>query len=247
MRPQYNIYPSLLDTFQGYLDSSEIYQQFWGFSENPTMTESEFEQKQFDDLINKINRVPFESEAANLGTAFNIACDYVVFGTYADDITDIIEKEGIISFLYKGQKYGFKIGLFDRLKKTYKYSAKQVYVEGNLSLPDCDVKLYGYADYATPWAWHDLKTTSKYKTGKYYKSWQRVVYPFCGLQMGFDMVDFQFDVIVWNKDDADFYGEFYRYVADIEVPRLIDICERFIDFLNTNRSLITDKKIFNEL
>ena len=62
---QYNIYPTLLDSFTNYLNSSVIYQQFWGSSEAPTLTEEEYERQAFQDLINRINRVPFESEAAD--------------------------------------------------------------------------------------------------------------------------------------------------------------------------------------
>ena len=35
----YKIYATLLDTFQGYLDSSELWQEYWGFSEDPSKTE----------------------------------------------------------------------------------------------------------------------------------------------------------------------------------------------------------------
>lgn len=246
MNPQYNIYPSLLDTFQGYLDSSEIYQQFWGFSENPSMTESEFESKQFDDLINKINRIPFESEAADKGTAFNIAADYLILGHIDEKIDDYNVKDDIVSFTYKNVKYGFKLDLFERLNQIYQHSAAQIFVIGQLETSKGIVNLYGYADFLTPNAWHDLKTTGKYKTGKFQKSWQRVVYPFCGLQMGYDIKDFQFDVMLWTKDGAEYYSEYYRYIPDVDIPRLMDICERFIDFLETNRSKITDLKIFNQ-
>ncbi len=44
---EYNIYATLLDTFQNYLDSDKIYNRYWGNSENPPHTPKEFEQLQF--------------------------------------------------------------------------------------------------------------------------------------------------------------------------------------------------------
>ena len=70
-QPNYNIYPSLLDAFGSYINSSQIYQEYYGFAEEPAVSEEEFEQQKYQDLINKINRVPFESEAADKGTMFN--------------------------------------------------------------------------------------------------------------------------------------------------------------------------------
>ena len=70
-QPTHNFYATLLDSFGSYLNSSRIYQEYWGFAENPSKTEEEFEKEQFQGLIDKINRVPFSSEAADKGTAFN--------------------------------------------------------------------------------------------------------------------------------------------------------------------------------
>jgi hypothetical protein len=45
-RVNYQFYATLLDTFQGWLSSSEIYQDYWGFSEDPAKTEDQFEEEQ---------------------------------------------------------------------------------------------------------------------------------------------------------------------------------------------------------
>lgn len=243
----FNFYPSLLDKFQHYLDSAEIYQQYYGFSEDAKISEQEFDKKLFDDLINGINRVKFESDAANLGTAFNIAADYLILGQKSDEIKDLKISEGIISFFFKNEKYGFNLSLFDKLRTTYHNAAAQIFVERQLATTKGIVNLYGYADYLTPYAWHDLKTTSRYKAGKFYKSWQRVVYPYCGLQMGINISEFQFDVVVWNsKSGAELFTEYYRYLPERDIPRLREHCERLIDFIDQNEQLITDLKIFNK-
>ena len=58
----YNFYATLLDKFGDYLNSSRIYQEYWGFAENPEKSEEDFEKEQFQGLINTLNRVKFESE-----------------------------------------------------------------------------------------------------------------------------------------------------------------------------------------
>lgn len=58
----YKIYPSILDSFQSYLDTQKNYEKFYGFSDNPKYTLEEYEQVQFDELINRINRVPLKAK-----------------------------------------------------------------------------------------------------------------------------------------------------------------------------------------
>lgn len=65
MQPNYRIYATLLDSYFNYLNSDVIYERYYGWSENPPCTEEEFRQKQFQELIDRINRKPFDSEAAD--------------------------------------------------------------------------------------------------------------------------------------------------------------------------------------
>ena len=66
----YKLYPTLLDSYQNYIDSDKIYQKYYAFSDNPPCDEDEFREKQFQSLIDRINRVPFDSEKADRGTRF---------------------------------------------------------------------------------------------------------------------------------------------------------------------------------
>ncbi len=74
----YRFFATLFDSFQNYLNSEIIWEQYWAWSDNPPHTPEEFRQKQFQDLIDRINRVPFESEAASRGTAFNELVDALI-------------------------------------------------------------------------------------------------------------------------------------------------------------------------
>ena len=55
MQPNYRIYATLLDSYFNYLNSDVIYERYYGWSENPPYTEEEFRQKQFQELIDRIN------------------------------------------------------------------------------------------------------------------------------------------------------------------------------------------------
>lgn len=72
------IYATLLDAYRNYLDSDDIWERYWGNSENPPHTPEEFKQQKYEDLINRINRVPFENEATAKGTAFNELVDAMI-------------------------------------------------------------------------------------------------------------------------------------------------------------------------
>ena len=78
MQPDYRIYPSLLDNFGKYLRADEEVESFWNvdnetgeYKRSPEEIEADLKQQ----LLNAINRVPFESEAADKGTAFNAIID----------------------------------------------------------------------------------------------------------------------------------------------------------------------------
>ena len=81
--------PSLLQSFQDFLDCEVNYEKFFGRSEEPSLTYEEYEQQKFKELIDKINRVPFESEAASRGSCLNEIVDCIIMKTKStrDDIT----------------------------------------------------------------------------------------------------------------------------------------------------------------
>ena len=62
-QPNYNIYPSLLDAYQQYVDSDIIWEKYWGFCDTPPHTPEEFHDMQFQSVIDRINRVPYDNEA----------------------------------------------------------------------------------------------------------------------------------------------------------------------------------------
>lgn len=65
--PKYRIYPSLLDRFNEYRYIDAAIEKPWNADKTPSDVEAEIERG----LLDAINRVPFESEAAERGTCFN--------------------------------------------------------------------------------------------------------------------------------------------------------------------------------
>ena len=90
MKPSYRFYATLLDAFNDYLNSDAIWNKYWGFSENPPHDPEEFHEQQFKELIDRINRQPFDSEAADRGTAFNEVIDCMIENRKSDTV--IVER-----------------------------------------------------------------------------------------------------------------------------------------------------------
>ena len=98
---------------------------------------------------------------------------------------------------------------------------------------------------------YDIKTTSRYQFGKYARGWQRHVYPYCLIASGMmeDVKAFEYTAYQLKKSRTGLisgtrYPEYYVYDHAQSTAMLTAHCEAFIEFLEANRELITDKKIF---
>ena len=269
---KWRFYATLLDSFQNYLNSEVIWEQYWGWSENPPHTPEEFKQKQFQDLIDRINRVPFDSEAATKGTAFNELVDClienrgpsegfefrkiyqeIVSGKTGCDPEDICgevdydtSKVVAIQVSYKGYSFNFDINLCREFANYYKGALTQQFVWAIVPTRFGNVEVYGYVDELMPQSIHDIKTTGKYSVGKFKDHWQHIVYQYCYQQNGLDLRLFEYNIAEIDKYGRwETFTESYMYKPERDVPKLIAMCEELISFLIENRHLITDRKIFN--
>lgn len=239
--PQYKFYATLLDKFEDYINSSRIYNEYYGFSEDPKITEDEFEKQKFQDLINSINRVPFESEAADKGTAFNEVIDCIIENRNSEKYAITSHKEdGIINVKNDKYSFDFPLKLSVEMSKAVRGALTQQFVEGILVTKYGDVLLYGYIDEMLPFKVVDIKTTSRYNAFKYRHNWQHIVYPFC-LNQNNILID-EFEYLI--TDFKSIYSEVYVYNKEKDIKKLQNHCEKFIEFLEQNKELITDTKIF---
>lgn len=248
---RYNIYPSLLDAYQGYVDSDKIWERYWGFSENPPHTPEEFRQKQFSDLIDRINRVPYDNEAVAKGTAFNEVIDCIIEHRTSDKINivkvfDVKETDKCtgVNATIGERTFFFPLDFIKKFSAQYEGAVTQMYVEGVIDTIFGEVYLYGFADEVMPFCVHDIKTASSYSVGKYKNNSQHLVYPYCLRQMGNDVSLFEYNVAVLGKT-PEMFTETYAFNETRDTPILRQKCEDFIRFIEENRELITDKKIFN--
>lgn len=258
-QPKYRFYATLLDAYTDYLNSDLIWDRYWGWSENPPHTPEEFRQQQFQSLIDRINRVPFDSEAADRGTAFNEVVDCLVENRKSDRIE--VEKvyapavvgnrvENAVTALkvsYNNREFTFDITLCRTMAAKYKGALTQQFVSGILPTAYGDVELYGYVDELMPVSVHDIKTTGSYQVGKFRDHAQHLVYPFALRQMGNDVSRFDYDIVLLGKYGWETFTETYVFNPDRDIPLLRAKAEGLVEFIEENRGLITDKKIFNQL
>ena len=252
-QPKYRFYATILDAYSNYVNSDVVWARYWQWSENPPHTPEEFHKMQFDQLIDRINRVPFESEAASKGTAFNEVVDCMVMNrkssfadiskVYRDNDPATKEVIGVKATL-DGFDFTFDINLCREFACYFRGAVPQLFVSATLPTAFGDVELYGYIDELMPFSVHDIKTTGSYRMGKFKDHWQHHVYMYCLHQGGSTL-----DTIEYNVAEIDRYGrwktftESYNYRHRQSVELLTAHCEDFIKFLQENRGLIIDKKI----
>lgn len=270
-QPKYRFYATLLDCFTDYIDSDAIWDKYWGFSQNPPHTPEEFHQKQFQQVIDRINRVPFDSEAADRGTAFNEVIDCMVEHRKSDKIdvryiyeqkvygqvyncdpderwadVEYTDKVVGLSVSYNGRVFDFDINLCRKFADRFKGALTQQFVSAILPTSLGDVEIYGYIDELMPLSTHDIKTTGSYSVGKFKNHWQHIAYPYCLYKNGSDVRLFEYNVAEIDKYNRwKYFAETYVFDPDRDIPRLTAHCEDLIRFIEDNRHLITDKKIFN--
>ena len=268
MQPKYRIYPSLLDKFEQYLRADEEAESFFNIDRDTgeyKRTPDEIEEGLYQSLLDSINRVPFSSEAADKGTAFNEIIDCYVQGVKHEKTErapyEIIgdRETNVIQVTFPENELApMRNFLFDRNwcieeSKYFKGACSQVFVSAILPTQYGDVELYGYIDELIKDVVYDIKTTSSYQWGKYEHGWQRHVYPYCLIasgQMesvaGFEYTAYQLKgggprspLISGAR-----HPEYYTYNHEQTVKVLTNHVERFIEFLEDNKLFITDTKIF---
>jgi hypothetical protein len=247
----YNIYPTLLDKFSDYLNADKNWETYYGDStkeDSPTI--EEYEEKQRQSLIDSINRVPFESEAADKGTAFNMIVDslinkekpsFDVIKVWDDSLKGKGSPTSLIC-CYKNHAFQFDMDRIKSFSNYFRGAISQLRVEAEIGTKFGRVLLYGYIDELLPDKVCDIKTTKSYKAFKFRDHNQHLVYPYCLITGGNYIHTFEYNV----TDFKDNYTEVYVFDEKRDIPILRDRIERFIEFLENNREFITDKKIYGD-
>ena len=249
MPANYKIYATLLDAYWNYRQSAEVWEKYWGGSENPPHSPEEFEQQQLRDLIDRINRKPFDSEAADRGTAFNELVDAAIERRMPNDMkVERIQGDTLYLVTYNDRQFIFPFYLIRDMAHHYQGALTQQRVEALLPTAYGNVLVYGLIDELMPLTVHDIKTTGSYSVGKFRHHHQHLVYPYALRENGVDIRRFCYDVVEFNKkgQHCGSYTEEYLFRPERDIPILRNHCEEFIRFLEEHRDEITDKKVFAE-
>lgn len=265
MKPNYRIYPSLLDAFERLCSTQDEFEAFYNEdAENGgyKVTYEELYEKNEQELLDSINRVPHEPiEAADKGTCFNEIVDALLEhrGSNREDVV-IESKNDELGLRYieaRMHDFTFKFDCAFCLSVAHYFNGAipQHRCEATIDTDYGCVQLYGYADEIRQDVVYDIKTTKSYEFGKFEHKWQRYVYPYCLIEAGelTEVKEFEYTPIVLTGGtsrtqliNGTLYRERYDYVHEDATRRLKQGLERFIAWLELNRDKITDKKIFNE-
>ena len=271
-QPDYAIYPTLLDSwwkFQNQRLEEFFYQDEqggWHLNYNEADGTYHYSQEEMDslleqDLIDKINRAPTEpSEAASKGTIFNEIVDCIIErrachrdGWTVESVADENGNKTAIHGALDGFDFYFDAAFCKSVAAYFAGALPQYYIEAMLPCRYGNVKLYGWIDELCKDVVKDIKTTKRYEFGQYQHYWQRHVYPYCLIESGDckTIKGFEFTVIKWQGGTSrqpllsgEMFKEYYTYDHCYSSALIRQECERFIEWLETNKDKITNKKIF---
>lgn len=247
----YRFFPSLLDSYQRYLSSSDIWETYYMDSSKPDApSEEEFSARCYQELLDCINRRPVENEYVFRGRCFNAGVDYLLGNRDEEYIYEETGEGQIlkVAIAPEGPQFEFPLGICRQMASIVAGGLPQVYCEAPLSTRYGSVLLYGVLDELLPMGVHDIKTTTHYRHGAYFDKWQRFVYPYCLTEAGNKIDYFEYDIVVITgkkKHKYHLYREYYPYQHEDSIQLLTYICESLIEFIEANRTRITNLKIFN--
>lgn len=137
----------------------------------------------------------------------------------------------------------------------FRNSICQYYTKSLLETQKGIVELHGYIDYLRQNKVYDCKTTKRYSFGDFQKKWQRYTYPFTLIESGMmrEVNSFEFTIYVLSGGSSrqpvitgKQYKEIYTYDHEQARNMLTQQCERLAEFLEENKALITNKKVFGK-
>lgn len=260
-KPNYRFSPSLLNSYSDFLNAEKLYDQFYGFAEDPSVTLEEFEKKLEQELLDSVNRVDKGPiEAADRGTCANEAIDCILEhrapkdGVFLQTVRDPDGEPQSILAKMNGFTFNFDAGLIMQLAVYFRGSTCQHRCEATINTAYGPVILYGDADYIRRDVVYDLKTTGKYSYGKFSDGWQKDLYPWCLIESGElnEVSGFEYTVALLKetkKDpliSGDIFREWYDYDHASAGVRLRSIAESFISWIELHRSEIHHDRIFNK-
>lgn len=142
--------------------------------------------------------------------------------------------------LFTQDGFTFQSEIVLKIAKKLQHAVKQQeYIEAIVQTPIGGIKVYGFIDYTYTDMFVDLKTTGSYKKDKYKINNQHKCYPLLAQINGRNVSKFNYLITDFSR----MYIEPYEYNSGLTDEFIFNLVE-FTEFLEVNRGLITDKKIF---
>ena len=219
----YNIYPTLLNDFAYYLNET-------GAEESGTPWVDE------QGLIDRINRVRRTSPAMSKGTLFEQAVAHA-------DTSELETLEG--NYILQSPELETPLlvsrQVLDEAIRRYRGGVWQWFIETKLRIGSTRVRLYGYVDVIRRNIATDIKTSSSIKFHNFRDSYQHSAYLTALRDSGADIDHFDY----FKTDFNDYDIERVNYSESLR-GELTEHVARFIDFLESRREFITDKRIITD-
>lgn len=267
-KPDFRIYPSLLDKFQEFLDYETAAEEPWNKVSETAIEAGKYPDKEVgdyiltpdemcdkleQDLVDTINRVPHEPwEAADKGTCFNEIIDMLLDGRDCQyEGMTVTMDDKVVTATLDGFTFLFDLEFCKSVAEGLIDSASQVFTTATIETEHGIVELYGYVDEFQHDKVIDLKTTTQYDFLKFERKWQRHVYPYCLVQNGYEVEGFEYRVIKWKGGtktqpalSGEVIPEYYTYTHEESEKELKAMLDHFLDWLEANKERITDTKVF---
>ena len=265
-KPKYRITPSLLNNWQNLVDSDKNWEEFYGNSDEPSISSEDYYKKCEQELLDALNRVPFVSEAASKGTALNELVDCIldrrkqredmkVWRLYDPESVENPRVIGLHAEI-DGFAFDYDLNLVNSLADYFFGAICQHRCEAVMDTEFGPVILYGDADYIRQDIVYDLKSTSRYSAyGKFSDGWQKDLYPWALIESGevTNISGFEYTIVPLSGGSSttplitgEIKTEWYDYSHGAATRRLRQVLEAFIPWIEDHRHLITHKRIFNE-
>ena len=264
---KYRFTPTLLDKYQKLIDSDNLFESDYNIDSETgdfKMSSEECHAKAEQDLLDAINRVPYESTRPQLlGTLLNEAVDCMLLGRPSDEYPGIVTLRDnndtpiIIRCMAEGQSFNFRVDDVRKLVRELSGAIpqdRQLPKSATIQIaPGEEIELYGYPDYIYRDRVIDLKTTSRYRYYKYSGYWQRFVYPYIMMASGEieEVSRFEFLVALVTPQKSDELGEIislsigkecYDVSLENDIARLITMCRQFSAWCDANSAKINKNK-----
>lgn len=237
-KADYFLYPSLIDAYINFDNYAGFYETYYSRSDK---SPEHVRESLKSSLINSINRVFTPNWYSERGNAFNNLIDYLMGNNVRGFFRYVyIEPEQTYIVTRSSGSFAFPARIIDAFVEKFTECMVQHFTSAYIDTDVGRVNIYGFIDVLNAFSIHDIKLKKKLMPRQFYSNCQHLIYTYCIYQQTGELLPFYYD----KTDLIDIQTEHYQ-LRTSGFDRIRRICEGLIGFVNENRDLITDTKIFD--